>query len=108
MPPLLIGGTSKQAVRRAARQGDGWLGPQRAGRLDSAGVADAVARMRAEAEVAGRDPDELRAVLRIVESAVARIMSPPRVSTRSSSTPTGPDMVTRMWSSNVWPTLPRR
>lgn len=67
--PLLIGGVSGIALRRAATQGDGWLGLQRADRLDPDEVAGAVARMRAEATAAGRDPAELRVVLRIILSA---------------------------------------
>lgn len=67
--PLLIGGVSKVALRRAARDGDGWLGLQRAGHLDADEIAAAVGRMHAEADGIGRDHDELRVVLRIVESA---------------------------------------
>lgn len=67
--PLLIGGVSTVALRRAATQGDGWLGLQRTDRLDPDDVAAAVQRMHAEAEAAGRDPDELRVVLRIIGSA---------------------------------------
>ncbi len=67
--PLLIGGVSKVALRRAATQGDGWLGLQRADRLDPAEVARAVERMRAEAVAVDRDPATLRVVLRIIGSA---------------------------------------
>jgi probable F420-dependent oxidoreductase len=67
--PLLIGGVSNIALRRAAIQGDGWLGLQRADRLDPGEVADAVQRMRAGADRAGRDPGELRVILRIIGSA---------------------------------------
>jgi probable F420-dependent oxidoreductase len=67
--PLLIGGVSAIALRRAATQGDGWLGLQRSDRLDPAEVAGAVQRLRTEAQRAGRDPDELRVILRIIGSA---------------------------------------
>lgn len=67
--PLLIGGVSTVALRRAATQGQGWLGLQRTDRLEPAEVADAVQRMHAEARRAGRDPHELRVVLRIIGSA---------------------------------------
>jgi len=59
-PPLWIAGNSPRAVRRAARLGDGWhaidLGPEE--------LAPAVARLRAEAVAAGRDPDTLTVSLR--------------------------------------------
>jgi probable F420-dependent oxidoreductase len=67
--PLLIGGVSAIALRRAATQGDGWLGLQRTDRLDPEDVATAVQRLRAEAQRIGRDPAELRVVLRIIGSA---------------------------------------
>ena len=67
--PLLIGGVSRVALRRAATQGDGWLGLQRTDQLDPDPVRSAVARMRDEAVTAGRDPAELRVTLRIIGSA---------------------------------------
>lgn len=58
-PPLLVGGRSEAAVRRAGRLGDGWLpymvSPRR--------FADGVAAVREHAAAAGRDPDGLRHVL---------------------------------------------
>lgn len=66
--PLLIGGISNVALRRAATQGDGWLGLQRADRLDPAEVAGSVRRLHAAARTADRDPSELRVVLRIIGS----------------------------------------
>lgn len=53
--PLWIGGGSKAALRRAGQVGDGWMA---SGMLGSQG-ADAIAEVRAEAERAGRDPDQL-------------------------------------------------
>lgn len=53
--PILVGGRSEAALRRAGRLGDGyigiWLTPER--------FAAAVERVRAEAEEAGRDPSSL-------------------------------------------------
>jgi probable F420-dependent oxidoreductase len=67
--PLLVGGVSAVALRRAATQGDGWLGLQRAGRLDVDAVAHHVDGLRQHRAEAGRSPDEGRVVLRIIESA---------------------------------------
>ena len=67
--PLLIGGVSKVALRRAATQGDGWLGLQRADRLDPDAVAASVAAMGDQARAADVDPATLRVVLRIIGSA---------------------------------------
>jgi len=53
--PILVGGRSEAALRRAGRLGDGyigiWLTPER--------FAASVERVRAEAEEAGRDPGSL-------------------------------------------------
>ncbi len=53
--PLWIGGGSKAALRRAGRVGDGWMA---SGMLGSQG-ADAIAEVKREAELAGRDPEAL-------------------------------------------------
>jgi probable F420-dependent oxidoreductase len=54
-PPILVGGESRRALRRAAERGDGWLGmwhtPETAARQ-----AAAIAEL---AEAAGRDPAEV-------------------------------------------------
>lgn len=65
--PVLIGGVSKVALRRAATQGDGWLGLQRAGRLDVDAVGRHVAGLAAAAAAAGADSVG-RVTLRIIES----------------------------------------
>jgi probable F420-dependent oxidoreductase len=51
-PPILVGGESGRALRRAATLGDGWLGMQHT----PESAAAQVARLREMAEVAGRDP----------------------------------------------------
>lgn len=50
-PPIVMGGWSKAALRRAARHAQGWYGFG----LDPAAVAEAVAGIRAEADAIGRD-----------------------------------------------------
>jgi enoyl-CoA hydratase len=45
-PPLLIGGTTPAALRRAARSGDGWIGGQQAPE-DTAGIVTELRRLRA-------------------------------------------------------------
>lgn len=65
--PLLVGGHSPIALRRAGSVGDGWLAQQSAHELDPDEIARAVAEIRAAAQVAGRDATP-RVVLRIVES----------------------------------------
>jgi probable F420-dependent oxidoreductase len=60
--PLLVGGHSPVALRRAGRVGDGWLAQQSALELDPAELATAIAQV---AEAAGGPP---RVVLRIVDS----------------------------------------
>jgi probable F420-dependent oxidoreductase len=67
--PLLIGGHSAVALRRAGRAGDGWLAQQALPELAPAELVAPIAVMRAAATEAGRDPASLRVVLRIVESA---------------------------------------
>ena len=53
--PILVGGESRAALRRAARRGDGWIGM--AHTPESA--AKAVAALREECARVGRDPGEL-------------------------------------------------
>jgi probable F420-dependent oxidoreductase len=69
--PLLVGGMSKAALRRAGTLGDGWLALQCASALDAGSLASAVRRVREFAERAGRDPATLRFVLRVTESDAA-------------------------------------
>jgi probable F420-dependent oxidoreductase len=67
--PIYIGGHSERALRRAGEVADGWLGQQAATAFDPATLTREVTTVRAAATAAGRDPGELRIVLRIVESA---------------------------------------
>jgi probable F420-dependent oxidoreductase len=60
--PLLVGGHSPVALRRAGRVGDGWLAQQSARELDPAELTGAIAQV---AEAAGGPP---RVVLRVVDS----------------------------------------
>jgi probable F420-dependent oxidoreductase len=60
-PPLLIGGSSEAAYRRAGVRGDGWISSSRAS-LDD--IRFAIATMREAAERAARSPSSLRSVVR--------------------------------------------
>ena len=52
-PPIWLGGSSPNALRRAARLGDGWMG---AGGSSAGSFAEAVPTLRAALEEEGRDP----------------------------------------------------
>ena len=67
--PFLMGGHSSAALRRAGRLAAGWLAQQSLSELDPDALATGAGAMRAAAEEAGRDPDDARVVLRLVESA---------------------------------------
>lgn len=67
--PLLVGGHSGAALRRAGRTGDGWLAQQSLPGLAPSELEEPIATMRAAASEVERDPAALRVVLRIVESA---------------------------------------
>jgi probable F420-dependent oxidoreductase len=67
--PLLIGGHSDVAARRAGRIGDGWLGQQALPELEPEELVGPIRTMRAAAADAGRDPASLQVVLRIVDAA---------------------------------------
>jgi probable F420-dependent oxidoreductase len=60
-PPILFGGASEPALRRAGRLADGWIS---ASRHDPRTIGAAVTTVREAAERAGRDPDALRFVCR--------------------------------------------
>ena len=67
--PFLMGGHSPAALRRAGRLADGWLAQQSLSEVAPDALAAAAGEMRAAAEAAGRDPNELEVVLRLVDSA---------------------------------------
>jgi len=77
--PILVGGHSPPALRRAGAVGDGWLGQQSLGSLDTAEIEAACRTMVDAARAAGRDPDGLEVVLRIVESAGRAVELAPQV-----------------------------
>jgi probable F420-dependent oxidoreductase len=64
--PIWIGGHSKQAIRRAARLGDGWhpIGGVPTIPLEPEDVAGDMAMLREYAEEAGRDPKKIRVALK--------------------------------------------
>jgi probable F420-dependent oxidoreductase len=84
--PILVGGDTEAAIRRAARLADGYF----PGEGDVARLASLVARVRAAATDAGRDPDSIeinamfgyhmgdpeRGVEQLAEIGVGRIMVP--------------------------------
>jgi probable F420-dependent oxidoreductase len=67
--PILVGGHSGPALRRAGSVGDGWLGQQSLASLDTAELEAARRTAQDAARSAGRDPEPFQVVLRIVESA---------------------------------------
>ena len=58
-PPILVGGESQRALRRAATLGDGWLGMWHT----PASAAEQVAELRRLASDAGRDPGAIEATV---------------------------------------------
>lgn len=60
-PPLLLGGSAEPALRRVASLADGWIS---ASRFPAAQVPSAIATIRDAAAGAGRNPDDLRFVIR--------------------------------------------
>ena len=67
--PLLVGGHTKAAFRRAGSLGDGWLAQQAVPEIDVETLATEMEAVRAQAVRAERDPSGLLFVLRLVESA---------------------------------------
>jgi probable F420-dependent oxidoreductase len=60
-PPLLLGGTAERALRRVGRIADGWISSSR---HDLRGIGADLELMRGAARDAGRDPDQLRFIVR--------------------------------------------
>lgn len=58
-PPILVGGNSVPALRRAAVHGDGWLGWN----LDLEGTEKAIERLHQELEKVGRSPSDFRLMM---------------------------------------------
>lgn len=63
-PPLLLGGTVAPALRRAGRLADGWIASSK---HDPADLGPSIALVREGAREAGRDPDALQIVVRVLE-----------------------------------------
>jgi probable F420-dependent oxidoreductase len=74
-PPVLVGGTAEPALRRAGRLAQGWIASST---HDPARLAGDVAVVRAGAEEAGRDPDAVRVLVRVVPELVAADPGPGR------------------------------
>jgi probable F420-dependent oxidoreductase len=66
--PIVVGGTSDAALRRAAAWGDGWYGFALSG-IDE--VRDRVSQLRALTREAGRDPDALQIAVALAPEAEA-------------------------------------
>jgi probable F420-dependent oxidoreductase len=62
--PILVGGMSRHALRRAGALGDGWLAFQRAETVDVAALEAGMSQCRADADAAGRTAP-LRTTVRI-------------------------------------------
>lgn len=66
-PPILLGGAAATALRRAGRVAQGWIGSSE---QDLARIGGSVETVRDGARQAGRDPDNLRIVVRGVPDLV--------------------------------------
>jgi len=60
-PPILLGGTSPVALRRAGRIADGWVTSSRA---DLAKISEGIEIVQQAAATEGRDPSALRIICR--------------------------------------------
>ena len=76
--PVLIGGMSRHALRRAGAVADGWLGQFALDTLSESEIGGAVDTIRREAENAGRQGADTRVVIRITGAAT----KPDAVATR--------------------------
>jgi hypothetical protein len=62
-PPILLGGTAPQALRRAGRLAQGWIAGSR---HDLTRIGADIATVREGAREAGRDPQALRILVRLI------------------------------------------
>jgi probable F420-dependent oxidoreductase len=60
-PPVLLGGSAETALQRVGRMADGWIS---ASRFEAAKVPAAIETIHAAARDAGREPSELRVIIR--------------------------------------------
>lgn len=67
-PPLLVGGRAEAALERAGRLAQGWIASSQ---HDHATLRRSIATVRRGALEAGRDPDALRVLVRVVPELVA-------------------------------------
>ena len=74
-PPVLVGGTAEPALRRAGRLAQGWIASSR---QDPHRVAHSVALVREGAEEAGKEPDAVRVLMRVVVDLTDRDPGPGR------------------------------
>jgi probable F420-dependent oxidoreductase len=72
-PPVLLGGMSGPAMRRAGRLAEGWITSSFA---DLSRISEAVGVIREAASAAGRDPDAVRIICRGVTMAGAEAEGP--------------------------------
>ncbi len=79
-PPLLLGGMSRPAIRRAARSGDGWLALAFADRWDGDRLAEAGHYYQSQVDLAPRTPAAPLKVLKLHCSPTATDLLPSRLS----------------------------
>ena len=72
-PPIILGGMSRAAMKRAGRMADGWMTSSRA---DLTRIRDDIKMVRTAAADAGRNPDQIRIVCRGVVRAGQEAHSP--------------------------------
>jgi probable F420-dependent oxidoreductase len=60
-PPILLGGSAERALQRVGRIADGWISSSR---VPGSQIPAAVTTIRGAAEAAGRDPADVRIVIR--------------------------------------------
>lgn len=67
--PVLVGGHTTAALRRAGQHGDGWLAQQSTTAVDVDELVGQAEVVRSTASASGRDPSRVRITLRLVDSA---------------------------------------